>query len=185
MVSIYQKKLTPERKLLVYQKTNGICIICQKQVSKNHKTWSVEHYIPRAVYKWVPKKEVRDIVESLDNLFIVHKQCNHNKDAELPTKKSILDLPINQALKKDVLAMYQNIGPEITLYRRIKQRVLSSQQYQCFFCQRKIHLPNCTLRRKDNQQGRVVDNAMCLCFRCSVRAGREAYKRKMVDKRTS
>lgn len=184
MVSIYKKQLSDNQKHIVYQKTNGICIVCGKKVSDDMQKWSVEHYIPRAIYKWIPTQSLRDILESESNWFIVHKNCNIKKDADLPTIKSIQNLPVDNRLKVEMVQLYRSVENELSQYRAIKQSVLAGQNYKCLFCNRHISLLQATLRRKDNRRARLADNAMCLCFTCSVRAGNPSYKRKMVKKVT-
>lgn len=183
MISMRKRKLSIDKKVLVYQKTNGICIICKKAVNDKEK-WNMEHYIPRAIYKWIPSPTLKQSIESLDNLFIVHQKCNHHKNADLPTITAIQHLSISDTLKTALIQLYQSIEKEISAYNNIKQNILLSQRSRCFFCHRKIHLSNSTLRRKDNQKQRVADNAMCLCFSCSVKAGRPSYKSKMVKERS-
>ena len=185
MISMYKKAASYNKKNIAYQKTNGICIICSRQVSSDMEKWSVEHYIPRAIYKWVPSQQLRDVLESVENLFIVHQKCNERKDADLPTIKSIHHLPISSELKLELLQLYKSVESEISEYRAIKQSVLSSQNALCYFCNHKICMLNSTLRRLDNKKQRIATNAMCLCLSCSIRAGNPSYKRKIVKQKLS
>lgn len=181
-ISNHQRKVSKEEKWALYRKTQGVCIICGRSISRNVSRWTVEHYIPRAVYKWVPTYKALKTIENFDNLFIVHSWCNVKKNADLPTVQSIRDLEVNEAIKNRVLELYQQIDEEIAKYRQIKQKVLSDQDFHCLFCRRQIGLLDSTLRRKDNHKEREIGNAMCLCFRCSLRAGRKAYKVEMISK---
>lgn len=182
MISIRYKSFSEEQKKIVYRKTDGICIICGKKVSNDPKKWSIEHYIPRAVYKWVPNQKLKNTLESESNLFIVHKKCNAKKDAELPTINAIRNLPVNDILKADIIKLYKDIHDSLLTYRTIKQRVLARQKNQCFFCKKIISLFDATLRRQNNNKSRTANNAMCLCSFCSMRAGNPRYKAIMVKK---
>ena len=182
MTSIYKKNVSDAKKYLIYKKTHGICIICSKKIVCDCNQWSLDHYIPRAIYKWIPDQDLRNKLESLDNLFIVHRKCNINKDANLPTLKDIHNLPIDNDLKSNMVNFYQSVEDRLIQYQALKQGVLTTQKFRCLFCKRTISVFNSTLRRIDNKKLRVMDNAICLCFFCSVRAGNSKYKQKMVAK---
>lgn len=72
-----------------YARTHGICVVCGKSLGGDESTWSADHFIPRAVYKWVPGKKLRTLIESADNIFITHPRCNLEKNSSVPTMASI------------------------------------------------------------------------------------------------
>ena len=80
MKKVSQVSITKQR--AAYNKTNGICVICGKKLSDDENLWSVDHSIPRAIYKWIKDDdEARSIIESEKNIFIVHPYCNFAKDS--------------------------------------------------------------------------------------------------------
>lgn len=173
--------LSINKKLLIYQKTDGICIICNRPISLNPAQWSVEHYIPRAIYKWLPNQELEAKLESPTNLFIVHHDCNFKKDCALPNIKKINNLKINESVKTELRHLYKSVADSLAQYTAIKQSTWDSQQRKCYFCHRNITLNFATLRRINNNLPRSRNNAMCLCFYCSVKAGNPHYKKRMVQ----
>lgn len=167
-----------------YARTNGICVICGKKISPNEKEWSVDHYIPRAVYKWVPGKMSKDLIESQDNLFIVHQKCNFSKDSALPTNQAIKSMHATKEIKDKTLELQHKIQDGVDSYRAIKQSTISAQGNKCAVCGKKLTFNDATLRRISNNKGRNRDNAMCVCERCNIKAGTSEQKRKMVKKIT-
>ncbi|QMT31619.1 hypothetical protein [Alysiella filiformis] len=165
-----------------HQNSNGICILCNKPIL-SHEKWSVEHFIPRAIYKWIPKPEIEWQVESDANLFAVHMDCNLNKNAEIPTVRTINALRVAPSVKEKLLLVYWAIYDDIEAYRSMKQSVWAKQNGACAFCEKAIRLTKATLRRIDNRFERSRENAMCLCFHCSLRAARPAHKQKMVNRK--
>lgn len=178
-------KLSVSDKQTLYDKTHGKCILCGKIMLKGQQELSLEHYIPRAIYKWIPHKKLKQQLEGFNNLFIVHKQCNFIKDSNLPNTKQIKRLPIDEHTKTLLLSFYKSIENELIQYQAIKQRVLQQQQNQCLFCHKTISLKTSTLRRKNNNQARHQDNAMCLCTKCNFRTFNTQYKHDMVQKTTA
>lgn len=166
-----------------YAKVNGICFICGQKLSNNEREWSVDHFIPRAVYKWVPNQELQSLIESENNIFVVHPKCNYSKDSELPTNKKINSMHAQEVVKNGIKELYKVSAPSIAEYNAIKQRAWDIQGQKCAFCGKKIPLNAATLRRRDNNKHRGRDNAMCLCDKCNVLAGNAHYKKKMVAKK--
>lgn len=173
--------LSTNKKLLIYQKTNGMCIICNQLIHNDPTQWSVEHYIPRAIYKWLPNQELEAKLESPANLFIVHHDCNFKKDCALPNIKKINELQLNQHVKNELLELYKSVADSVAQYTAIKQSTWDAQHRKCYFCHRYTKLNFATLRRINNSLPRVRSNAMCLCFYCSVKAGNPHYKKRMVQ----
>lgn len=171
------------RKKRAYDKTRGVCIICGKPIADDPEQWSLEHYIPRAVYKWVRSSELESRLESVVNLFVVHIHCNFKKDSQMPSHKTIANIHANDAIKTELHQLYDQVASNIAQYHAMKQSVWDKQGRLCVFCQRPLPLKKAILRRKNNLLDRTKDNAMCLCFRCSTRAGSEKYKHKMVKKK--
>ena len=95
-------------KIKTYEKTQGICIICCKMIEKRPAHWSLEHFLPRAIYKWLPDPELEARLESPANLFVVHKQCNLVKDSHLP------NVAVGRILVSDTL----HKGRLKTIFRR-------------------------------------------------------------------
>lgn len=168
--------MTEDGKQRLYDKTGGMCIICHKKISQHPEKWSVEHFIPRAIYKWVASRHLKGILESFENLFIVHYYCNLKKDSALPSIKQILKLAVNDDVKDQIFRLYNVVEADISKYQVIKQQVWSSQQGKCALCQTPMSMLKTTLRRKDNKQPRVLENAMCLCVGCNRHA--DTRKRK-------
>lgn len=174
-------QLTEESKQRLYDKTAGICIICHKKISRHPEKWSVEHFIPRAIYKWVPSRNLKIILESSENLFIVHFHCNLKKDSALPSIKQITQLGVEDEIKDQIFRIYNFVEKEIMDYRAIKQQILTAQQEKCAFCDKPINMHTATLRRRDNKQPRVVENAMCLCVRCNRATDTKKRKKQLAE----
>lgn len=155
-------------KIRIYQKTLGICIICGKPVPNEMRAWSLEHYIPRAIYKWVPNAYVQSQIESETNLFIVHERCNFQKDSTLPTLHTIDHLHASPAIKDELYDLYDDIKYAIYRYKAIKQAVWVSQDKCCAFCKKSLSFGKSILRRRDFDLPRTQNNAICLCFSCSL-----------------
>lgn len=172
-----------KKKSFIYQKTNGICIICNHHITHDPVQWSLEHYIPRAIYKWLPNQELESKIESFANLFIVHHDCNFKKDCALPNLRKINELKLNDNIKNELLNLYASVSDSVAQYTAIKQSTWDSQHRKCYFCHRNTEFNFATLRRINNTLPRIRSNAMCLCFPCSVKAGNPNYKKRMVQKK--
>lgn len=177
-----QKGMDKLFKQKIYKKTQGICIFCGKKLSSDGLDWSVEHFFPRAIYKWIPNPEVSKVLESLSNLFIVHIPCNISKDSRLPNLKNIHALHANDDIKANLHALYIHIESAIKDYHNLKNNQWLTQQKCCGFCQKPVKLVRTTLRRKHNDLPRSAENAICLCYRCSMKANNPAYKVAMATK---
>ena len=165
-----------------YARTNGKCIICGKTISKNEADWSVEHFVPRAIYKWVHDKNAEKIIESGDNIFIVHPRCNFKKDSSIPTNQLIKSMHADKKTKDEMRDLYKNLEDSVGSYRAIKQSTLSGQDNKCALCGKKLTFNDSTLRRINNRKGRNKSNAMCLCERCNKKASSTETKNNMVNK---
>lgn len=150
-----------------YARTHGRCAICGKPVSRNERQWSVEHFLPRAIYKWVPGKRIHDLIESSDNIFIVHRECNVDKGSDLPTKQMIENFGADAKTKRRMQRLRQEAQADIDAYRAMKQSVLERQGRRCAGCGRPISFGDATMRRIDSDGERTKENAMCLCERCN------------------
>lgn len=154
----------------IYYKTDGICVICGKPVGHT-RPWSLEHYIPRAIYKWVFDPILAQKIESFANLFIVHPACNFHKDSALPTTHRIQAMHAPLPVIREVETLYEDIKPFVVRYRVLKQRIWESQQKQCYFCHKTLTFSQAILRRKHTDKPRTEHNAMCLCSKCSRNLG--------------
>ena len=172
-----------KKKRDAYNRVNGVCFICGKKLSNNEIEWSVDHFIPRAVCKWVPNAKLQSLIKSGENIFIVHPECNYSKDSSLPTNKRIETMHAQNAVKAEVKELYRVSEPSLVKYKAIKQSTWDSQDRKCALCGKRIPLDAATLRRKNNKKPRCRDNAMCLCKNCNVKAGNPHYKRVMVKKK--
>lgn len=167
----------------IYCKTQGICILCGKKVHKprsninghtqmkGRRSFTIEHYFPQAIYKWVERPNLKSQIKHLDNLFIVHQQCNVNKDSHIPTKHHIHRLYAHQDIKHQLEQLYERLLDDINAYNALKKSVWSKQNKQCFFCDKSITFVQATLRRLDNNLKRIKENAICICSKCNIRAG--------------
>lgn len=174
-VSIYRQRKA-------YARTKGICVICGKPISRDESAWSVDHFIPRAIYKWVPGIRIQRLIESGDNIFIVHPRCNYKKDSALPTNRLIKSMHADDEILDSMRALYKEAEEGVVAYRAIKQSTLDSQGRRCAICGRRISLNDSTMRRINNRRGRTKDNAMCLCNRCNAKAGSSWQKKRMVKR---
>ena len=165
-----------------YNRTNGICFICGKPLPKNEKEWSVDHFIPQAIYKWTKDKEAKELIRSNENLFIVHAKCNYSKDSALPTKKAISQINADNKVKKTLNELHSKVQESVDEYRSIKQKTFALQDNKCAICGKALTLNNSTLRRINNNKNRSAKNAMCLCMNCNTQAGSSSQKNKMTVK---
>ena len=165
-----------------YEKTGGICIVCGRPLSRHPEKWSVDHFIPRAIYKWVPGKKITRILESDDNLFIVHPHCNFRKGSALPTNQLISSLHAEENVKESMRKLYKTVEPKVIQYRAIKQSTLDSQHRRCGNCGRSLALNDAVLRRINDEGERVRENAICLCERCNKKICSRKRKQKMAAK---
>lgn len=165
-----------------FNKTDGICVICGRKLREEEKYWSVDHFIPRAVYKWIPDVKTRELIESGKNIFIVHHQCNLDKDSALPTRQSINDMHADENIKNDIRELFRATEQSVIAYRSIKQSILDNQNKKCAICGKAVGFNEATLRRINNNLDRRRDNAMCLCDTCNRKAGNSRFKRWAVKK---
>ena len=164
-----------------YARTNGICVICGKALSEDESKWSVDHFIPRAVYKWVDVKNIRNIIESPDNIFVVHPYCNFDKNSTLPTNQVIKEMHADKTVKTRMQKVYKEAEKGVLSYRSMKQSTLDSQDKKCASCGKRISLSEATMRRIDNKKGRNRENAMCLCDKCNLKACKPNGKKKIMN----
>lgn len=167
------------KKEQILRKTRGKCILCGQRVALDDNS-NIEHYIPQAIYKWVEHPELRQQLESLDNLFIVHKKCNRKKDSRLPTQKNISTLRVHHEIKEQLRALYQAVIDSVNAYKSIKQSAWEAQKRECYFCEKPITIHQATLRRENNDLPRQRDNAICVCAQCNIKAGNKRDKANMV-----
>lgn len=178
MVSLAQKThVAIAKQREAFAKTKGICVICGKKLREEEKYWSVDHFIPRAIYKWIPDIKTRELIESGKNIFIVHHQCNITKDSALPTKQSISDMHASDEIKADIRELFRATEKSVIAYRSIKQSILDNQNKKCAICDKELGLNEATLRRINNNLDRSRENAMCLCDNCNRKAGNSKFKR--------
>ena len=166
-----------------YERTKGICVICGKPLSRYESKWTVDHFIPRAVYKWVPDKKIKRITMNRDNLLIVHGRCNLNKGSVLPTNRMIDEMYAEEDVKESLRRLYKKAEENIIRYRAIKQSTLDSQDKRCAACGRRISLNHSVMRRVDDSQPRSRENAMCMCEKCNIRACAAKRKGKTIRSR--
>ena len=159
-----------------YAKTNGICIVCGRPLSRDESKWTVDHFIPRAVYKWVPDKNTKRLIESGKNLFIVHPRCNFRKGSDLPTNDSIREMYASVSIKEGMHTIYKKAETSVAAYRSMKQSTLASQGRKCAVCGRTLGLNAAVMRRRDDEKERCRENAVCLCERCMLRACKKKRK---------
>lgn len=87
-MSYYNRpKVSITKQREAYARTKGICVICGKPLTKDESKWSVDHFIPRAIYKWVKDEKTKELIESGKNTYVVHAHCNFAKDSTLPTNQ--------------------------------------------------------------------------------------------------
>ena len=165
-----------------YNKTKGICIICGKKISKDEKRWSVDHFIPRAVYKWVPDEEIKKRLEGEENVFIVHEGCNFDKDSLIFTAPDIKKLQVDRSVREEIYRLYKDSEECIRDYRAMKQSTLDLQKKKCAACDKELSFKDATMRRIDRKKKRTKDNAMCVCGKCNLLANRSWNRNKMKTK---
>ena len=165
-----------------YARTKGICVICGMPISKDERKWSIDHFIPRAVYKWVRDDQAKELIESGDNIFIVHTHCNYDKDSTLPSNQVIKDMHADKAVKNTMRDLYKEAEESVVSYRAMKQSTLDAQDKKCAICGKTLTLNEATMRRVNNKKSRSRENAMCLCEKCNVKAGSSGNKKRMVKK---
>lgn len=171
------------KKEQILQKTGGKCILCGQKVILN-KTSNIEHYIPQAIYKWVKHQNLKQQLESLENLFIVHKRCNIKKDSRLPTQKNISVLRVHHNIKEQLRILYKTVQESVNVYTSIKQSTWEIQKRLCYFCDKPITIHQATLRRRDNAQTRRKENAICVCSKCNIQAKSSKDKANMIKSKT-
>lgn len=169
-------------KIELAAKTKGICIICGKYLTTLADS-SIEHFIPRAIYKWIDEPHLVKLLENKSNLFLVHIQCNFRKDATLPTLAKIQALPACESIQAELCRLYEAVEPAIIRYQAIKRHILHDQKHQCAVCRKQINMLSATLRRKNNEEARSQNNAVCLCFSCSTRLGNKQLKSIMLGRK--
>ncbi len=168
-----------------YARTNGICVICGQRLTKDESKWSVDHFIPRAIYKWVGNKEIKDLIEGSRNIFVVHEQCNFGKDSTLPTNQVIKSMYASDSIKVEMRELYKEVEDSVINYRAMKQSTLDGQSKRCAGCGKALALSDATMRRINNHEKRSRENAMCLCENCNIRASYKGQKSKILKKAKS
>ncbi len=175
-----RKHISIEKQREAYARTNGICVICGQPLTKDESKWSVDHFIPQAIYKWVKDDQTKQLIESDENIFVVHAQCNYSKDSTLPTNQIINEMHASKKIKAEMHDLYKDAEDSVVSYRAMKQSTLDAQDRKCAACGKKLSLNNATMRRIDNKKSRNRKNAMCLCEKCNIRASYGGQKAKMV-----
>lgn len=165
-----------------YAYTDGKCVICGKLLPPDPDEWSVDHFVPQAIRKWIPGRRIRDLVDRQDNLFVVHPKCNFSKGSDLPTNAMISGMHASAKVKRGMRRLRQAAQKDIDAYRRLKRDVLRKQGYRCPGCGRHIDLSTATMRRIDDTSARTKRNAMCLCERCNRYATNADRKRLLAKK---
>lgn len=165
----------------IYRKTQGICILCGKKVHKprsninahtqmkGRRSFTIEHYFPKAIHKWIQQPHLKSHIEHLNNLFIVHRKCNMKKDSQIPKMKDIRKLYVSPIIQEQLTMLYRTLYDGIVAYRAIKQSAWDRQQRVCFLCHNQIMIHQATLRRFDNKLERSRDNAICVCQTCNTK----------------
>ena len=154
-------------------------MICGKKVTHDENRWSVDHFIPRAVYKWIPDERLKTRLESVENVFVVHEGCNFDKDSLIFTVSEIKKLKVDAIVRDDLYKLYKDSEESINEYRSMKQRTLDLQKRKCAFCEMDLLFKDATMRRIDRKNKRTKDNAMCVCSRCNLKANRAKIRNKM------
>ena len=146
------------RRNRITEAQNGVCFYCNEPLSNP----TVEHIVPRAVYKWTKEylkesdyKRLRGVIQSRKNLVVVHESCNVGRGLSDISVEHLS--PGNRKFVKSKIRFYNN-----TI-----QSALENQGNKCYLCKKYINGTSYP-RRKTNGK-RVIENCAVLCFKCNMK----------------
>lgn len=162
----------------VLERQDGVCIYCGKHIDMGEQrgvSWSLEHVVPRAVYKWVERVMSKDevnkcfeLIDSKDNLAITCCSCNVRRGSLLPSVDSVIS---NKYMSDDLKSMYINTIAGLQKYMDIYKAVIDisykRQNCKCARCGSFLPLSQATLRRRNKNKLRTVKNGMLVCPYCN------------------
>lgn len=162
----------------LHNRQDCMCIYCGEYIDIREPrgiAWSVEHIVPRTVYKWIERTAPKSVVEncfrdieSLSNLAITHHHCNYACGCSLPTAESIKNNNyIPEPLKTEYLNSLQRLKPYVDKYLVILDYLLKKQKSKCGRCGCLLRIDQAVLRRRNVNKIRNIRNAIVLCPECS------------------
>lgn len=163
------------------EKTGNKCIYCGLELLpesldklNKRKVCNVEHFVPQAVYKWTAglfsDEEVNKMREKcidINNLVIVHYECNRRKNSEIPDINTIKQLKCSEELMKEYEETLRNNEKYIEKYKEVVKDILKNQDNKCKKCKRYLTVEKATLRRLNNKIDRSYINGVAMCNRCN------------------
>lgn len=167
-----------ELKPLIKQTT--VCPLCGetfiKITAENRRYyWSLDHIIPKAVFKWSLNKFPNDkdamaqLLDTMDNYAIVHTRCNVSKGNTLHVLNHLEDLHCSESTLDTYRANIEKASKYISYYRHLFTRVLNRQRSKCYLCGNPIQGMAPVMRRIDSNKKRTMKNAMLVCSSCNCR----------------
>ena len=157
-----------------------VCAICGKEIAF---TPSVDHVLPRSLYKWseayLSKTEfnnIKSLIESSDNKVMTHEVCNAFKEDEIPLIETLYLSDVDKSRLNDLEKSLKNI---IVNYRENKTKLLLGQNRRCASCGCKIKNEG-VLRRINPKRKRTWDNACIVCHKCNLKK-RDFMKKRIYD----
>ena len=170
------------------QEQNGVCIYCGKPISIDEQRgviWTVEHIIPRAVYKWLERcLSVEDcnllysLIDNKNNIAISHYSCNLQQGSSVPTEEDIDKLICSTTLKERYKNQIRLSLKFIELYDSVLDVVWSRQKCKCGKCGKILPKHYATIRRRNYGKNRTINNAIAVCYSCNMEISTNQHGRR-------
>lgn len=169
----------------LYARQYGKCVYCGKLVDVAEQrgvAWSIEHIVPRAVFKWLERillprevDELFKLIEDNNNIAITHYECNFTRGCSLPTVDGIKNMSIPNDLEIIYLNTLNKTQDYINIYRSIVNSTLEKQEYKCGRCGKLLYEDDTVLRRRRKDRIRNPKNAIAYCNCCNEYVSKGKY----------
>lgn len=161
-------------------KQTTVCPLCGESfteiTAKNRRYyWSLDHIIPKAVFKWSLNKFPMDedvmfqLLDTMDNYAIVHTRCNMRKGNTLYVLNHLEELHCSESTLDMYRANIELASKYINYYRHLFTRIMNRQHNKCYCCGNRIQNKAPVIRRIDCNGKRIMKNAMLVCSSCNCK----------------
>lgn len=187
-MSDFHKKIGVTKRNIVTNRNNCRCILCGKSIKPDSEEYidktNIEHIIPLLIFKWTQYKNNYkdtywlDLLNSDDNIAVVHVRCNDKKGNRILSNKQIKALHTPRRHKEKIIEIKKEVQPLISQYLNLHNRILIKQNNKCYKCGRYITYHTSTIRRINKHKQRSFYNACALCATCNYNL--QNHKRKNI-----
>lgn len=151
----------------LYTKDKGICALCGNKLNiKNIGSMNIDHLIPQSVFKYANTKGLNDLCNSMDNLILVHKNCNIRKGIDF---LDVSMLYLSKQRKSEIQEHQKRCQPYIDKFNHLREEKVEEQGNECAICHKEIEYTSTIIRRLDCSKKRTYENSIGLCKECNKR----------------